>query len=101
MACDPAVVALPTAFRPTPVAGAAGVFLATVPVRTREARDAEGTSVRGIETEAGAVWPPTWGQPWKATNALASTNMSAAPANSEPDVPNPARYARVARTLSP
>ena len=41
---------------------------------------------------------PTCGQPRNATIALASTNKRAAPASREPDVPKPARYARVVRT---
>ena len=49
-------------------------------------------------TATGAGWSPTCGQPRKATIALASTNIAAAPASNEPEVPSPARYARVART---
>jgi hypothetical protein len=51
-------------------------------------------------TAGGSAAEPSCGQPWKLTSALASTNRIAAPASSEPAVPNPARYARVARTLS-
>ena len=37
------------------------------------------------------------GEPWKETIALATTNRIATPATSDPAVPNPATYARVAR----
>jgi hypothetical protein len=52
-------------------------------------------------TDTGAGSAPTFGQPPKATSALASTNSSAAPAISEPAVPKPAAYARIARTRGP
>jgi hypothetical protein len=42
---------------------------------------------------------PTAGQPLNDTTALASTNRMAAPASSDPAVPKPAMYARVARTF--
>jgi hypothetical protein len=48
-------------------------------------------------SDTGDPCDPTAGHPWNATRALASTNTSAAPASSDPAVPNPARYARVAR----
>jgi hypothetical protein len=53
------------------------------------------------ESETAAVdgAPPTWGQPWNATNALASKKIRAAPASRDPEVPKPARYARGARTV--
>jgi hypothetical protein len=40
-----------------------------------------------------------WGQPRNATIALPSTKRTAAPASREPEVPKPARYALVARTV--
>jgi hypothetical protein len=52
----------------------------------------------GRATVAVAGWVATCGQPRKATIALASTNRAAAPASRDPEVPKPARYARVART---
>jgi hypothetical protein len=42
-------------------------------------------------TSPGEGCPATCGQPWKATSALPKTNISAAPASSEPLVPIPAR----------
>jgi hypothetical protein len=53
----------------------------------------------GADTVRGAAdpWDPTLGHPWNATTALASTNTIAARASSEPVVPKPAIYARVAR----
>jgi hypothetical protein len=56
-------------------------------------------ALRVTMIDAEEDWPATWGQPWKDTTALASTNRIAAPASSEPAVPNPARYALVARTV--
>jgi hypothetical protein len=63
---------------------------------------AEPVGDRGAErfSDAAEPWPPMFGHPWKATNALAKTNAIAAPARSEPAVPNPAMYARVARMPS-
>jgi hypothetical protein len=60
---------------------------------------AEAADVWGAETIRGAADPgvPMSGHPWNATTALASTNTIAAPASSEPVVPKPAMYARVAR----
>ena len=52
-------------------------------------------------TSPGEGCAATCGQPWKATSALATMNISAAPASSEPLVPMPARYARVARATGP
>ena len=49
--------------------------------------------------EAGDEWSPTCGQPWNETSALANRNRIAAPASSEPAVPNPAKYALVALIL--
>jgi hypothetical protein len=48
-------------------------------------------SVAGVDCAA------ICGQPRNETTALASTNMTAAPASREPAVPKPATYARVAR----
>jgi hypothetical protein len=53
--------------------------------------DRTSCTVAGVDCEA------IWGQPRNETTALASTNMTAAPASSEPAVPKPATYARVAR----
>ena len=54
------------------------------------------------ETFIGTADPcgPTSGHPWNATSALASTNTSAATARSDPALPKPAMYARVARMPS-
>jgi hypothetical protein len=46
---------------------------------------------------AGELGTVVCDQPWNETTALASTNRIAAPATSDPAVPNPATYARVAR----
>jgi hypothetical protein len=56
----------------------------------RPARDMPAAWVRLTTTEAGAVVLATCGQPLNATTALAVTNTSAAPATSDPAVPNPA-----------
>src|SRR5579884_178820 len=53
-----------------------------------------------MTTAVGDALLPTCGQPRNATNALASTNSIAAPANRDPAVPKLAMYARVARTSS-
>ena len=51
-----------------------------------------------ISCVAGEPPDPTFGHPLKATTALPSTNSIAAHKTSEPAVPSPAMYARVART---
>jgi hypothetical protein len=81
-------------------AALAAVGPAVAAVRSRVAREGAGAPMlaRVADTDTGAGWAPTCGHPWNATIALASRNIAAAPASSEPDVPNPARYARVART---
>ena len=48
---------------------------------------------------AGEPWPAIFGQPRKATTALAITNRTAAQASTEPAVPKPAMYARVTRIV--
>jgi hypothetical protein len=85
------------------VAAVAAAGWTIAAVRSREAREgaAGPTFARVAETDTGAGWPPTWGQPLNATIALPSRNIAAAPASSDPEVPNPARYARVARTCVP
>jgi hypothetical protein len=79
------------------VVRAAGVVAAAT--RRLSARDAAGTWCGGVDTTsaAGAAVLATCGQPRNATTALAVTNTSAAPATSDPAVPKPATYARVAR----
>ncbi len=64
----------------------------------RLAREGAATFVWETATATGDGGLPTWGQPRKATIALASRNIAAAPATSDPEVPKPARYPRVART---
>jgi hypothetical protein len=56
--------------------------------------------VAGAETftATGDEGAPTCGQPVKETIALAIKNSTAAPPSSDPVVPKPARYARLART---
>jgi hypothetical protein len=82
------------------VAAVAAVAPAVAALSSRVAREGAGPPMlaRVADTDTGAGWPPTCGHPLNATIALASRNIAAAPASSEPDVPNPARYPRVART---
>jgi hypothetical protein len=88
---------------PVDAAVAAAVDAAVAALSSREAREGAGapTLARVADTDTGAGWPPTCGHPWNATIALASRNVAAAPASSEPDVPNPARYPCAARTCDP
>jgi len=75
---------------------------AVAAVSSRPAREgAEPTLALLTDTDTGAGCPPTCGHPWNATIALASTNIAAAPASKDPEVPNPAKYPRVARTFVP
>ena len=93
----------PVAVRPVPAvpaASAVGLACPAAAISTRWARDGVARLARETDTATGGGWLPTWGQPRNATIALASRNISAAPASNDPDVPNPARYARVARTFS-
>jgi hypothetical protein len=92
--------------RPARPAGAAAPGVpATAPTRavaasrSRFAWEGGATFDCDTATATGVGGLPTAGQPRKATIALASRNIAAAPATSDPEVPNPARYARVARTL--
>jgi hypothetical protein len=67
--------------------------------RTLLARDGADAFDCDTATATGAGGLATCGQPRNATNALARRNIAAAPATNDPEVPKPARYARVARTL--
>src|SRR5437763_1417170 len=58
------------------------------------------TCVPETDTETAGGCAPASGQPRKETTALARTNSTAAPASSDPAVPKPATYARVARTFA-
>jgi hypothetical protein len=80
----------------TPPAAPAGVPAAS---SNRSAREGAATFDCDTATATGDGGLPTWGQPRKATIALASRNIAAAPATSDPEVPKPARYPRVARTF--
>jgi hypothetical protein len=78
---------------------AVGPAAATGMRRARLAVDAPDFAVGAdTPTATGDEGAPTCGQPWKETIALAIKNRTAAPASSDPVVPKPARYARVART---
>lgn len=97
----------PAAFRPAPAAvrgappaTAAELGCDTAATSSRPARDGVARLSRETDTATGGGWLPTWGQPRNATIALANRNITAAPASSDPDVPNPARYPRVARTFA-
>ena len=71
--------------------------VAAATARLRSAGEVPAGAERATTTAAGAAVAPTCGHPRNATTALASTNIIAAPASSEPAVPNPAMYALVAR----
>ncbi len=90
---------VPATVAPAPPAPAAAPLAAAMTVTRRTAGEPAGAVWRlaRITVEADG-WAPIVGQPRKETTALASTNRMAAPARSEPAVPNPAMYARVART---
>lgn len=85
------------AARPTDAVAGATAASASVVSRCDVAESA-GAVRCGIETEvADDEWKPICGHPRNVTNALARTNTIAAPASSDPAVPNPAAYALVAR----
>ncbi len=71
---------------------------ATFAAKSRSTREPVPWWARLTTTAAGVAPAPTCGQPRNATTALARTNTIAAPASNEPAVPNPAMYAREART---
>jgi hypothetical protein len=92
-------VALAGVARPVNDAAATVAGRAVAATSSRLAREGAGRRLAcATVTATGVGSAPTWGQPRKATIALASKNIAAAPARSDPEVPNPARYARVART---
>jgi hypothetical protein len=85
-----------------PAAGATAAPPVTrVVLRTAARRRLTREGAAGCEAVTATLPGPVaiWGQPRKATIALPSTNRTAAPASSEPEVPKPARYALVARTV--
>jgi hypothetical protein len=94
-----AFVPAPAAVRGAPAATAAAFGCDTAATSSRPAREGVARLARETDTATGGGWLPTWGQPRNATIALASRNITAAPASNDPDVPNPARYPRVARTF--
>jgi hypothetical protein len=67
-------------------------------ISRRSAAVRAGAEAGCTDTDTGPEDPLTEGQPRKETTALASTKRMAAPASSDPAVPKPAIYARVART---
>jgi hypothetical protein len=62
----------------------------------RASREATGIGVPLTSEVAGPA--EIWGQPWNATIALPITNRAAAAASNDPELPNPAAYARLERT---
>jgi hypothetical protein len=85
--------------RDSGTAVARAVDAATAAMRLAAAERCEVWEAGVTTTALEAPWSPTAGHPWNDTTALASTNRIAAPASSDPAVPKPAMYARVARTL--
>jgi hypothetical protein len=79
---------------PASAAGAPGPAAAGGKIAARRLATGDPAAALGrgeTTTSPGDGCAPTWGQPRKATSALARMNINAAPASNEPDVPIPAR----------